>query len=251
MNDIDRAFNFLPFLRDVPAFAALGDEPARFIAGGSQLRVATRGQIVCEKGSRPSGFQCLLEGRIKLAALSPLGAERVLDILQPGRVFGVAAILLDAPCPVFAESICDSRILVVGRDRIHAAIAEWPEVAAVMLKLVAEDVHRLVHDLEACCLMSARQRLADFLLQQGRCSSDAVDRAVVVLPAAKALVASNLNITAETFSRELHELAHRGLVEIERRTILIPSLDRLAAFVFDDPMTGREPAQLSAVPVPS
>jgi CRP/FNR family transcriptional regulator, dissimilatory nitrate respiration regulator len=251
MNDIDRAFNFLPYLRDVPAFAALGDEPACFIAGGSQLRVATRGQIICEKASRPSGFQCLLEGRIKLAALSPLGAERVLDILQPGRVFGVAAILLDEPCPVFAESICDSRILVVGRERIHTAIAEWPEVAAVMLKLVAGDVHRLVHDLEACCLMSARQRLADFLLKQGRCSSDALDRAVVVLPAAKALIASNLNISAETFSRELHELAHRGLVEIERRTILIPSLNRLAAFVFDDPLADRGPAQTSAAPVPS
>jgi CRP-like cAMP-binding protein len=175
----------------------------------------------------------------------------VLDILQPGRVFGVAAILLDEPCPVFAESICDSRILVVGRERIHTAIAEWPEVAAVMLKLVAGDVHRLVHDLEACCLMSARQRLADFLLKQGRCSSDALDRSVVVLPAAKALIASNLNISAETFSRELHELAHRGLVEIERRTILIPSLNRLAAFVFDDPLADRGPAQTSAAPVPS
>jgi CRP-like cAMP-binding protein len=239
MNDSDRAFNFLPYLRDIPVFAALGDEPARFIAGGSQLRVATRGQMICEKGSRPSGFQCVLEGRVKLAVLSPLGAERVLDILQPGRVFGVAAILLDEPCPVFAESIGDSRILVVGRERLHTAIAEWPEVAAAMLKLVAGDVHRLVHDLEACCLMTARQRLVDFLLQQGRCSSDTPDHAVVVLPAAKALIASNLNISAETFSRELHELAHRGLLEIERRTILIPSLDRLAAFSFEEALVER------------
>lgn len=182
-----------------------------------------------------------------------LGAERVLDILQPrsGRVFGVAAILLDEPCPVFAESICESRILVVGRERIHTAIAEWPEVAAVILELVAEEVHRLVHDLDACCLMSARRRLADFLLKQGRCSSDADNHAVVVLPAAKALIASKLNISAETFSRELHELAHHGLVEIEWRTILIPSLDRLAAFVLDEPMTERRPVQTNAEPVPS
>ena len=254
MNDIDRAFNFLPYLRDVPAFAALGDAPARFIAGGSQLRTATRGQIICEKGSHASGFQCLLEGRIKLAALSPLGAERVLDILQPGRVFGVAAVLLDEPYPVFAESICESRVLVVGRERIHTAIAEWPEVAAVMLKLVAGDVHRLIHDLEACCLMTARQRLTDFLIKQGRCSCASGDRAVVVLPAAKALIASNLNISAETFSRELHELAHRGLVAIERRTILIPSVDRLAAFVFDDPIAepgARQRGERSGLTSPS
>jgi CRP/FNR family transcriptional regulator, dissimilatory nitrate respiration regulator len=234
MNDVDRAFNFLPYLREVPAFAALGDEPARFLAGGSHIRMATRGQILCDKGSRPSGFHCLLEGRIKLAVLSPLGTERVLDILLPGRGFGLASILLDEPSPVFAESICDCRILIVGRDRLCAAIAEWPELSAIMLRLIAGDVHRLVHDLEACCLMTARQRLVDFLIQEGRCRMKTSDRAVVVLPAAKALIASSLNISAETFSRELHELAHQRLIEIDRRNILIPSLKRLAAYLIDE-----------------
>jgi CRP-like cAMP-binding protein len=49
----------------------------------------------------------------------------------------------------------------------------------------------------------------------------------VVLPASKALVASTLNLTAETFSRELHELARRDLVQVDRRTLRIPSLRRL------------------------
>jgi CRP-like cAMP-binding protein len=245
MNDIDRAFNLLPYLREVTPLAALGDEPARFIVGGSQIRAAPRGQILCEKGSRSTGLQCLLEGRIKLAALSALGTERVLDIIQPGRVFGLAAVLLDEPCPVFAESISDCRLLVIGRECIHSAIAEWPEVSAIMLRLLAADVHRLVHDLEACCLMTARQRLADFLVKQGRCRADASDRAVVVLPAAKALIASSLNISAETFSRELRELARRGLVEIERRTILIRSLDRLAAYSLEE--LGAQRAEAVAV----
>jgi CRP-like cAMP-binding protein len=234
MNDIDRASNFLHYIFDVPAFAALGAEPARFLAGGSLIRTATRGQILCEKGSSSSGFQCLLDGRIKLAVLSALGTERVLDILTPGRVFGLAAILLDEPCPVFAESISDCRILVIGRERIQAAISEWPEVSAIMLNLIAGDVHRLIHDLEACCLMTARQRLADFLVKEGRCRAESPDRAIVVLPAAKALVASSLNISPETFSRELHELARRGMVEIKRRTIVIPSLDRLSAYLIEE-----------------
>jgi CRP-like cAMP-binding protein len=246
MNDVDRAFNYLPHLRELPAFAALGEEPARFIAGGSLLRTATRGQILCEKGSRPSGFQCVLEGGVKLAVLSALGTERVLDILQPGRVFGLAAILLDEPCPVFAESISECRILVIGRERILAAIAEWPEVSGILLRMMAGDIHRLVHDLEACCLMSARQRLVDFLLQEGRCRSESPDRAVVVLPAAKALIASSLNISAETFSRELHELARRGLVAIERRTILIQSLDRLSTYLIEE--TGATEGQVTAAP---
>jgi CRP/FNR family transcriptional regulator, dissimilatory nitrate respiration regulator len=117
---------------------------------------------------------------------------------------------------------------VIGRERIQAAIADWPEIAGILLGLMAGDVHRLVRDLEACCLMSARQRLTEFLVKEGRSRAETCDRVVVVLPAAKAVIASSLNISAETFSRELRELADRDLVEIDRRAILIPSLDRLS-----------------------
>ncbi len=235
MNDVDRSLSFLPHLRSIEAFAALDEEPARYLAGGSQIRTAARGQIICEKGSLSAGLQCLLAGRIKLSVISALGTERVIDILLPGRVFGLAAVLLDEPCPVFAESISDCRLLVIGRERIQTAIAEWPQVGAMLLKLNAADVHRLLRDLEACCLMSARQRLTDFLIKQGRChSSDDADGVTVVLPASKALIASSLNISPETFSRALHELASRGLAQIERRTIWIPSLDRLSQFLHDE-----------------
>jgi CRP-like cAMP-binding protein len=55
------------------------------------------------------------------------------------------------------------------------------------------------------------------------------DRAQVVLPVSKAVVASSLNLTPETFSRELHELARQGLIQVDRRTVHIPSLNQLRA----------------------
>jgi CRP-like cAMP-binding protein len=235
MNDVDRAVHYLPELRSLTPFIALSDAPARYLAGGSQVRTAGRGQIVCEKGSLSSGVQCVLSGRIKLSAISALGTERVLDILMPGRVFGLAAVLLDEPCPVFAESLNECRILVIGRERLQSAIGEWPELASVILELMARDVTRLLGDLEACCLMSARQRLADFLIKQSRCQTeDAHDETVVVLPASKALIASRLNVSPETFSRELHELAALGLVTIDRRSIRITSLAALSQYLHNE-----------------
>jgi CRP-like cAMP-binding protein len=77
--------------------------------------------------------------------------------------------------------------------------------------------------------MSAGQRLADFLVKESVLGLRNGDRAQVVLPVSKAVVASSLNLTPETFSRELHELAHRGLIQVERRTVHIPSLSRLRA----------------------
>ena len=49
---------YLPYLEEIPALAGLGEESLRYIAGGSLLRGLSRGQVLCEKGSRAAGFFC-------------------------------------------------------------------------------------------------------------------------------------------------------------------------------------------------
>lgn len=227
MNDADRSSTYLPYLQEIEPLNALGEEPLRHIAGGSLLRTLARGQILCEKGKRIGGFFCVLSGRVKLSAVNAEGGERVLDLVLPGRIFGQAATILDQPFPVLAQALTEAQILQVSRERIREAMERWPEVASVLLHSLAQDCFRLIHDLEACCLMTAGERLADYLLKEADLSRQAGDRAQVVLPVSKAVVASSLNLTPETFSRELHELARQGLIAVDRRTVLIQSVSRL------------------------
>ena len=184
MNDKDRAAAFLSQLRQIPALSELDESAARFLAGGSHLRCASRGQILYERGGPPTGLYCLLKGRVKLAALSADGSERVMDLVLPGRIFGQAATILNQPYPVFSQALCESELLHVGRERLIEAIACWPEIALILLRSVARDVVQLIHDVEACCLMSASQRLIDFLLNEASCSASG-EGAVVTLPAAQ------------------------------------------------------------------
>ncbi len=51
--------------------------------------------------------------------------------------------------------------------------------------------------------------------------------AEVRLPAGKAIIASSLNLTPETFSRELHQLAGRGLIDVKKKTIRVHNLAAL------------------------
>jgi Mn-dependent DtxR family transcriptional regulator len=56
------------------------------------------------------------------------------------------------------------------------------------------------------------------------------DSNIVKLPASKTNIASRLNVTPEHFSRMLHELADRGLIEVDGRNVTLLDLDRLRAF---------------------
>jgi CRP-like cAMP-binding protein len=227
MNAFDREKTSLPLLGELPMFAHLDPDVRRFLAGGSYQRTELRGRVLCEKGGLLDGFFCVLSGRVKLAVLAEDGAERVVEIVQPGASFGEASAFLGKPFPLHAEALSDTGLLVVGAGRLREAVGRWPEVALVMTDALARRVYTLIQDIESCCLMPAPRRVAEFLLREIDGRGARPDGQDVVLPAAKAVVASTLNLTAETFSRELHGLARDGLVKVDRRTIRVLSLEGL------------------------
>lgn len=233
MNAEDREHSCVSLLTKALGFESLPAQAMSHIAGGCHLRTATRDLMLYEKGETLSGFYVLLEGRVKLAVLSADGAERVLDIVLPGHSFAESAALLGCPCPLYAQALTSCRLLFVKLERLREAIGRWPAVAFAMLHLVAARNQRLTLDLEACCLQSAAQRLVAYLLREAVTEEARPDMGVVTLPAAKTVVASSLNVSAETFSRELHGLAHRGLLTVERREICIPSLGGLRAHAME------------------
>jgi CRP-like cAMP-binding protein len=218
---------FLSLLAQVPMFRDLGPEPLHFLAGGCQLRTAEKGRVVCRKGHEIDGLFHLVTGRVKLAVLSEEGTERVLDIVLPGSSFGEASAFLDQPLATYAETLADSELLFVSRSRLREAVDRWSEVAHCVLRTLAARVHRLTEDLEACCLHSASRRVADFLLREAEGTGVPAGTPEVVLPAAKAVVASSLHLTPETFSRELHGLARDGVIAIDSRRIRILCKDGL------------------------
>lgn len=234
MNEIDREQICLPLLEAAPGFDALPAAALRWVAGGCRTRAASRGQVLCEKGQSLTGFFVVVSGRIKLSILSADGSERVLEIVLPGQTFAEAAAFLDQACPLHAEALSDARLVFVEMGRLRQAIARWPEVATVMLTIVAQRTQALISDLEACCLHSAAQRVAGLLLRDADPDPLRPDHGTVTLPAAKTVVASRLNLTAETFSRELHGLVHRDLIAVHRREITIPSLRALRSLADGD-----------------
>jgi CRP-like cAMP-binding protein len=246
MNHADREKTCLPLLEAAPMFAPIPNEALRWIAGGCHTRTARRGKVLCKKGEPLTGFFVLVGGRVKLSILSVDGAERVLDVVLPGRTFGEAAAFLDQPCPLHAEALVDSHLVFVDRARVREAIARWPEVAYLMLSIVSKRAQQLVADLEACCLHSAAQRVAGLLLRDAVSDPLELDSARVSLPAAKTVIASSLNLSAETFSRELHALAHQGFIEVTRREIRIPSLQRLRGAAGPDVAADPVPAVAEA-----
>jgi len=156
----------------------------------------------------------------------------VIEIIQPSQSFAEAFMFLGMTCMVHAEALSDVMLLQVRKEVVLGEIARDAQLALNMLAGISRRLHGLIRDVEGYTLHSGMQRLIGYLLREAETapSGEASAPMVVELGASKATIASRLSLTPEYFSRVLHELAAAGLIEIDKREIRIPDVQRLAGY---------------------
>jgi CRP-like cAMP-binding protein len=209
------------FLSRLPLFEALAPaELDRIAVGATELHIP-RGEIVFNRGDPCVGFHLVVYGQVKLAFLSPQGAEKVIEIVAPGHSVGEALMFMDKPYIVMAQTLSDSLLLHISKAVVYAELERDPAFARKMLAGLSRRLHGLIVDVEAYSMQSGTERVIGYLLRQDEDHSQANAPYVVTLVTSKAVVASRLNVTPEHFSRILHDLTERGMIAVEGREIRI------------------------------
>lgn len=218
-------------LSRLPLFQQLDQETIEQIAAHVRERRLSRGEMLFQKGDMPRGFHVVVFGQIKLAFPSASGNEKVVDIIGARQSFGEAVMFMNCPYPVFAEAIGDAMVLHVAKEAVFDLIAAEPRFAHQMLAGLSMRIHALLDDVESYSLRSSAQRVIGYLLQLCPADGGAEDREVLVsLPTTKQLIASRLNLTPETLSRILHDLAEARLIEVRGKQIAIAGVRRLREY---------------------
>jgi CRP-like cAMP-binding protein len=215
------------FLSGLPLFKELKAPELDRIANGTTELHKQRGEVVFNRGDACTGFHLVVYGQIKLAFVSPQGDEKIVEIIGPGYSFGEALMFMDKPYIVMAQALADSMLLHVSKRVIHDEIERDPALARKMLAGLSWRLHSLISDVESYSLQSATERVIGYLLRHDEQRDSPDDTRVLTLSTSKAVVASRLNVTPEHFSRILHELSERGLIDVEGRTIRIVDVEKL------------------------
>lgn len=204
-----------------------GIEPAVLerLAQSARTCRAVRGEMVVHRGARPAGMYLVIEGEVKLFLNSAAGAEKVVRLAGAGDSFCEEDVFGDAPQPLSAQATRPGLILLLPRAALQAAIADQPALARALMARLSQRVGELVEGIEVCVQRSSTQRVAHYLVQH---ADPGTSQAEVRLPCDKQTIASQLNLTPETFSRVLNRLRREGFIlPLGRRAIMLTDLPRL------------------------
>ncbi len=238
-----RQVNPLVCLGEQTLFRDLAAQDLERLAHACQVRRLGRGDELFHAGDPCEGLYLVVEGQVKLFAQAAPGHEKVIEVFNARDWVVEAMTFGDSSHAVNAAALCESTLLMLPKGVLLHELSGNPALALRMLTEVSRRLHGLMKDIEAVTLHSGVRRVVDYLLQApaltglarpGKRGVDVVvaDRGdrTVSLPASKGTIASLLSVTPEHFSRILHELQSRGLIEVERRDIHILDVDQLARY---------------------
>ena len=221
-------FDLPRYLSMLPLFQDMGPPELQRLAQGCRLRQLARGDDVFHIGEPCTEFHVTVSGQVKLFAVSPAGQEKIIEIVAPGGSFAEALMFTDKPYFINAQALSETVLLSVSKHSVLQEIERDPKFCMRMLAGLSRRLHGLVKDVQAYSLHSGVERVIGYLLRElPEQGEDASGAKRIVLPVSKATIASRLSMTPEYFSRVLHELEGKGLIEVDKREIRIPDPKRL------------------------
>jgi CRP-like cAMP-binding protein len=218
-------------------FSQLDPEHLDVVHAGTRQRRLARGEVLFHAGEPCTAFFCVVSGQVKLTLSAPDGGEKVLEIISAGETFGEAVMFAGRPYPVSATALLGTVLLTIPATVVLDLVADDPIFARRMLAGMSVRLHTMINDVEAISLRTGTHRVVGLLLGlAGDPSADGPAGPYPVLPpvtvtltAGKAVLASRLNLTPETFSRSLRELTAAGLITVRGRQIVLLDQAGLAA----------------------
>ncbi|MCU0985680.1 MAG: helix-turn-helix domain-containing protein [Acetobacteraceae bacterium] len=192
---------------------------AKLLAGSTASHVP-KGAPLFSEGEVLGTVPLLLAGRAALTAAGQGGQKAVITLLGEGDLVAIPPVLLGQPSEVGAVTTMASHVLALDAARLRAALAEEPGLCAAVLAMLARHWSALIEQMKDLKLHDSRTRVARWLAASAAASGGGA----IKLAAPKAMLARNLGMTPESFSRALASLEAAGAISAAGSSIAI--LDR-------------------------
>ena len=164
----------------------------------------------------------LLDGKVKLIQVTPLGQQVILGYLVPGRVFGIIAILKKVTFPVSAQAVGTCTAACWDQQDLNRLMDAYPRIALNALRIMAGQIRQFQNTVRDLSTQRVEQRIARAVLRLARQSGRKTDDGILIdLPLSRQDLAEMTGTTLYTVSRVFKVWEQRGLVRSKRQQVLI------------------------------
>ncbi len=209
------------FLAGLPVFRRLPEGSLERLSQALHLRRYRKGESVFTDEDAPESVYLLKSGLVKAVKYSPREAPIIMELIAPGGLFGMIAVLERKPYPVTAVCIQDCEVYRIGVDDFEDLMKRHPDFAREVYQEIGRHL-RHGQTLRSLSKEPAEKRIMYILWMLSRLVGKE-------LPILREDVAEMAGTSPETAVRCMIELRRKRLIASRWKRITVLDPDRLKA----------------------
>ncbi len=217
------------YLRKIPLLSRLSDKELDIFREGVTIWEVPKRSVVYLPGDPASSFFVVNGGRLKLSRVTDDGREITLRYVRALDVFGEESVFFREPRREMVEAMEPSLITEIPVTVFLRMLEEHPELYRDLVTLEIRKRQSLEERLEELVFVDVRAKLAGLLLDlvedYGEKLPDGGIR--IRLRITHQEIASYIGSTRETVSLTLSHFRRAGVLDTERRQLIILQPDEL------------------------
>jgi CRP-like cAMP-binding protein len=198
-----------------------------FCTQGSKL-VYKKGEFIIRPGQSPSGVFYIESGLVKAYDITKYGEENIIIIRQKDEFFPLIWAITGQERQIIYEALSPTVVWQISREMFLQYVQRNPDAMVPLLDMTLE-MYR-IHSERIINLeyRSVRERLISFLLTMAnRFGRKTPEGMLIDVPLRHQDIASSINASRETASRELSALERKGLLVNTQSYILLKDTKQL------------------------
>lgn len=214
-------------LRDSCLFERAQEDALAEIARQLRRRRFRRNETIFHQGDPGDALHIVSSGAVKIVLPSLEGEEAIIATLRSGDFFGELALLDGAPRSATAVAVEASETWTLSRELLLRMLDRDPALRDSLLAGVARELRRITGHVQELHFLDLAGRLASRLARLARETDADANEVRLDWPYTQSDLASMIGGTRQSVNKLLSGLVERGLVVIEKDTLLIPDVAAL------------------------
>lgn len=228
-------------LAGCPLFAGLRGGDLAAVVRIAWIKSLGPGERLFYEGDVNHALYVVQSGAIRLFRVNAGGHEQVVHIARPRESFGEESLFAKGGHPLNAAAVPSTRVIVLPRNEFVSYLRTCPDLLLRVVQTLGNHVREMIGLLDDLRLKSARARLGNWLLQ--RCPDPCSEEPQSIsLSIPKRVVAAELGMASETFSRMLADLQALRLLAVQGRTLVLLCPRQLGRVVAEEDQRGEDRA---------
>jgi CRP-like cAMP-binding protein len=191
-----------------------------------------KGEYIIRPGETPSDVYYIEEGLVKAFNISKYGEENMLIVRKSHEIFPLIWALTGQEKDIIYQTLTPAKVWRIDRKKYLSYLNSNSDALAPLLDMVTEMYRLHSERIFNLAYRTVRERLVSFLLTMaGRFGEKSPDGILINVPLRHQDIASSINASRETASRELAFLERKNLVANKQSYIRIKNIKALRDFL--------------------